>query len=424
MKTEIKKLENSQIEVDFELSAEEFAKHFDKALLHLKGHVKMDGFRKGKVPSNMVEERVGKENVLMEAGDLAVKDAYPKFVDENKIEPIGEPQVQITKIAKGNEFLFKVKVSVLPEIELPDYKEIAGKVKGKDILVDEKEIQEAIDYLQKSRAKFTAKDSPAAAKDFVEIEYSTKDLNEGKVLRDRFILGEGGFLQDFEDNVTGMKTGEEKEFTAKFPENTPRKDLAGKPAEFKVKMLSVQNMEVAEINDEFAKSLGAFDTMVALKQNLKEGILLEKTESEKQCARGEMLEKISDKINFDIPEKMVGYEQDRLFEDLQEQVKNQFQIPFEQYLSSVKKTEQEIKDTFKLEAQKRLKNFLVLRQIGKAENIEVTPEELTEDLQKLMKNYTQEQLKKIDIGRLTEYSKGAAYNEKVFKVLENFSSKS
>lgn len=438
MKTEIKKLKNSQIEVDFELSAEEFSKYFDRALLHLKGHVKMDGFRKGKVPANMVEEKIGKENLLMEAGDLAVKDVYPKFVDEQKIEPIGEPEVQITKIAKGNEFLFKVVVSVLPDIELPDYKEIAGKVKNKDISVDEKEIQETIDYLQKSRAKFTPKETAAVAKDFVEIEYSTPQLNEGKALRDRFILGEGGFLKDFEENIMSMKAGEEKVFMAKFPENTPRKDLAGKPAEFKVKMLSVQTMELAEINDEFAKTLGqdarasreagapvsAFDTMVALKQNLKDGILLEKTESEKQRARGEILENISQKITFDIPEKMVGYEKDRLFEDLKEQVKNQFQIPFEQYLSSVKKTEQEIKDTFKLEAEKRIKSFLVLRQIGKAENIEVTPEELTQDLQKLMKNYTKEQLQKIDIGRLTEYSRGAVYNEKVFKVLESFSSKS
>ena len=122
MKTELKKLKNSEIGIEFELTAEEFAKHFEKALLHLKDHVKMDGFRKGHVPASMVEEKVGKENLLMEAGDLAVKKSYHTFLKENNIEVIGGPDVQILKIAKGNPLLFKVKVSVLPEIELPNYK--------------------------------------------------------------------------------------------------------------------------------------------------------------------------------------------------------------------------------------------------------------------------------------------------------------
>ena len=424
MKTELKKLEKSEVEIQFELTSEEFLKHFEKALEHLKSHVKMDGFRKGHVPTNIVEEKVGKEQVLMEAGDLAVKASYPKFVAEQKLEPIGEPEVQIKKIAKGSPFEFTVKVTVLPEIALPDYKEIAARVKTKDILVTEKEIQETLDYLQKSRAKFTVEPRPAQDKDFVEIEYKTEALNGGKEIRDRFILGNGGFLQDFEENITGMKAGEEKEFTAKFPDKTPRADLAGKDAKFKVKMISVQKMEMAELNDDFAKQLGAFDTLAALKDNLKEGITLEKKESEKQRVRGEMLEKVSEKIDFNLPEKMVEYEKDRLLDDLKLQVNNQFNISFEQYLASVKKTEEEIKATFKLDAEKRIKNFLVLRQIGLAERIEVTPEEIAEDLPKLMKNYTKEQLAKIDIERLAEYSKGAIFNEKVFQKLETFSSKS
>ncbi len=421
MKTEIKKLPQSQIEIEFELTAEEFGKYFDKALLALKEHVKIDGFRKGQVPLKMVEEKIKPEELLMEAGDLAVKATYPKFVEEQKLEPIGDPEVQIKKIAKGNEFLFTVTVSVLPEIKLPNYKEIASHIKGKEISVDEKEIQDTIDYLQKSRAKFTTENRPAQDKDFVEIEYSNEAINDNKTVKDRFILGQGGFLKDFEENVIGMKAGDQKEFTAKFPENMPRKDLAGKPALFKVKMLSVQKMELAEINDEFAKSLGAFDSLVALKENLKEGITLEKQESEKQRTRGEVLEKISMQITFDIPEKMVEFEKERLLEDLKVQVNNQFNMSFEKYLASVNKTEEEIKNTYKLEAEKRIKNFLVLREIGKAEHIEVTPEEIAKDLQKLMKNYTQDQLKQIDINQLTEYSKGAIFNEKIFQFLENLS---
>ena len=435
MKTEIKKLPKSEIEIHFELTADEFAKHFDKALLHLKDHVKMDGFRKGKVPANMVEEKVGKENVLMEAGDLAVKEAYPVYIKEQKLEPIGDPEVKILKIAKGSELEFSVVVTVLPEITLPDYKEIASHIKGRDIFVDEKEIQETLEYLQKSRAKFTVEDRPAASKDFVEIEHQNKDINEGKAIKDRFILGDGGFMQDFENHIVGMKAGEERQFTAKFPENTPNKALAGKDADFKVKMLSVQKMELAEINDEFAKALGqdarasretgalvsAFDTLVALRENLKEGITLEKKETEKQRVRGEMLEAISIKTAFDIPQKMVDFEEDRLMEDLKAQIESRFKMTFDAYLVSVKKTEQEIKESYRLEAEKRIKNFLVLRQIGRVENIDVTEAEIAEDLPKLMKNYTKEQLAQIDIRQLTEYSKGAIYNEKIFQFLEKFS---
>ena len=420
MKTEIKKLKNSELQISFEMPAEDFTKFVDKALEHLKGHVKMDGFRKGHVPKEIVEQKVGNEQLLMEAGDLAVKDAYTKFVLAEKLEPIGEPEVKITKIAKGSEFLFTVKVSVLPEIELPDYKKIVEEIKSLEISVEPKEIDEALEYLQKSRAKFTAENRPAENKDFVEIEYTNENINGGKVVKDRFILGEGGFMKDFEDNVLGMKAGEEKEFKAKFPENAPN-NLAGKESNFKVKMLSVQKMELPEINDEFAKSLGMFDSLVKLRENLQEGITLEKKEGELQRKRGEIITKVSEKIKFELPEKMVEYEQKRLLEDLKMQVQNQFKLEFEDYLKSVKKTEEEIKATFKLDAEKRIKNFLVLRQVGKAEKIEVTPEELKEEMDRSARKYTKEQLEKIDINQLKEYAKGAIYNEKVFLKLEDFS---
>ncbi len=420
MKTEINHLPKSEVQINFELTAEEFQKYFQQALEHLKGRVKMDGFRQGKVPAAMAEEKIGKENLLMEAGDLAVKAVYPTFAKENNLEPVGQPEVQITKIAKGSEFLFTVKVALLPDIELPDYKEIAGKIKSSEVSVSDKEIEETIEYLRKSRATFTDKTDGAAKKDYVKIAYQNPDINGGKEINDMFILGDAQFLPDFEENLVGMKRGDQKEFTATFPQNAPA-HLAGKEGNFKVKMLAVQTMELPEINDEFAKGLGAFDSLVALKENLKEGIGLEKKETEKQRARGQILEKISDKIKFDIPEKMVEYEKDRLFEDLKNQVTSRFGISFEEYLQSVKKTEDQVKENFAKEAEKRIKNFLVLRQIGKAERIEVSQQELDEDLQKLVKNYSPEQMKKIDIEQLKEYSKGAIYNEKVFQFLEKLS---
>ncbi|MSU60724.1 MAG: trigger factor [Candidatus Staskawiczbacteria bacterium] len=436
MKTELKKLKNSEVEINFELDEKEFEEYLQKALEHLKEHVKVDGFRKGNVPKEMVEKRVGQENVLMEAGDLAVKKTYSKFVVDNKLEPIGDPDVQIVKIAKGNPFLFKVIVAVLPEVELPDYKEIVASVKVGKVEVDEKEIEEAIVYLQKSRAIFTDKTTGAEKKDYVKIEYQNEHIGGGKPVKDMFILGEAGFLPDFEDNLLGMKPGDEKEFTAKFPANTPNEmgsdaseagsagsPVSGKEGTFKVKMVAIQVMALPGINDEFAKQLGAFDTLVALKENLKTGISLEKGENERMRARGEMVSKIAEKIKFELPEKMVAYEQERLLEDMKNQIASQFKISFEEYLASVKKTEEEIKSSFKLEAEKRIKNFLVLRQIGKVETIEVSAPELEEEMNKVSKRYSKEQLEKIDINELREYSKGAIFNEKVFNFLETFSPK-
>ncbi len=420
MQVKQNKLPKSEIELEFELTAEEFQEHFRHALLHLKSHVKMDGFRQGQAPDKMIEEKIGQENLLMEAGDHAVKHVYTDYILANNIEPVGHPEVQIVKIAKGSPFIFKAKITVLPEIQLPDYKEISGKIKAKEIAVTEEEIQDALNYLQKSRAKLTLEDRPAEKKDFVEIKYQNKDINAGKEIGDRFILGESGLMKDFEDKLLGMKAGEEKDFKAKFPENPERKDLAGKEGDFHVKMMGVHKMEIPEINDNFAQTLGAFDTLVALKKNLNEGILMEKQEAEKQRKRGEILEKIAEKTDFEIPEKLVEYEKDRLFEDMKAHIAGSFKISFEDYLASVKKTEQEIKDSFKKEAEKRIKNFLVLRQIGKNEKVEVSEEEIEEEVTKTIKNYSKSDLDKIDIEQLKEYTKGAIYNEKVFQKLETF----
>ncbi|MCX6724078.1 MAG: trigger factor [Candidatus Staskawiczbacteria bacterium] len=422
MEIKQKKLPKSQLEITFELTAEEFKEHAEHALGHLKHHVKVDGFRPGKAPAKMVEDKIKPEVLLMEAGDHAVQHVYVDYIKQSKLEAVGNPEVKILKIANGSPFSFTATITVLPDVELPDYKEIAKKVKGKEISVTEEEIQDSINYMQKTRAKFTLKNAPAEKKDFVEIKYNNPDINNGKEVEDKFILGEGGFLKGFEDGVVGMKSGDEKEVKAIFPENSPMKNLAGKESIFKVKMISVQKMELPEINDEFAKQLGAFDTLVALKTSMKEGIAMEKTEQEKQRKRGEILEKIAEKAKFEMPEAMVEYEKQRFLEDLKNRITQSIKITFEDYLASVKKTEAEIKETYQKEAEKRLRGFLVLRELGKKENVEVSDKEVEEEVAKALKGKTLRQAQgEIDIDQFREYTKGVMYNEKIFQLLENLS---
>ncbi len=429
MKTNQKKLPKSQVEIEFELTEEEFKHHIEHALGHLKQHVKVDGFRAGKAPNKMVEDKIKPESLLMEAGDCAVRETYSKYILESKLEPVGQPEVSIVKVAQGSPFIFKAVITVLPDVELPDYKQIAKTVKGlparagKEISVTEEEVQDTLNYLQKTRAKLTLKNEPAEKKDFVEIKYQNKDINGGKEVDDKFILGEGGFMKGFEDGIIGMKAGEEKQISVKFPDDSPKKDLAGKEGVFKVKIISVQKMELPEINDEFAKELGAFDSLMALKTGMKEGITTEKKEAEKQRIRAEILDKIAEKAKFEMPEAMVEYEKERLLEDLKNKIAQSIKITFEEYLASIKKTEAEIKETYQKEAEKRLRGFLVLRELGKKENIEVSDKEVEEEVTKSVKNYSKEQLAKIDIEQLKEYTKGVIHNEKIFQILENFSSK-
>jgi len=423
MKTDKKDLGKSQIEITFELTADEFKEHTSHALEHMKHHVKVDGFREGKAPASMVEDKIKPEMLLMEAGDHAVKHVYTDYVRENKLEPVGDPEVQIIKIAKGSEFIFKVIITLLPEVELPDYKDIASKIKGNDVSVTDQEVIDTLNYLQKSRAKFTAKNDVADNKDFIDLIYQSKDLSDNKEFEDKFILGEGGFMKGFEDNIVGMKENEEKTFKITVSDDFADKGLAGKEMEFKVKLKSVQKMELPEINDEFAKQLGAFDGLVALKESMKEGMTQEKKEQEKQRIRGEFLEKIAEKTKVELPNSIVNYEQEKLLEDLKNRIAENMKISFEQYLATVKQTEEQLKETYKKEAEKRIKGFLVLKEIGKQEKVEISDKEVEEEIEKATKNYSKDDLSKIDTNQFKEYTKGVLYNEKVFQILENFSSK-
>ncbi len=435
MKVEQKKLEKSQIEITFELTADEFKEHFSHALEHLKHHVKVDGFREGKAPASMVEDKLKPEALLMEAGDHAVKHVYFDYISENKLEPVGNPEVSIVKIAKGSEFVFKAIITLLPEVVLPDYKGIASKVKKNEVSVSDQEMQDTLNYLQKSRAKFTPKKDPAEKKDFVDIVYQSKDLSDNKEFEDKFVLGESGFMKGFEENIEGMKEAEEKTFKVAVDKDFANKDLIGKEMEFKVKLKAVFKMEIPEINDQFAKEVSgeikainqgkesvlSFDTLDGLKDSIKTGIESEKKEAEKQKHRDEILEKIIEKVSIELPDSVVSYEQENLMKDLKTRVSQNMKITFEQYLATTKQTEDQLKESFKKEAEKRIKKFLVLKEIGKKENVEVSEKEVTDEIEKALSGYHGQDKSKFDINQFREYTKDVLMNEKIFQLLENLS---
>ena len=422
MKAEVKKSSKSKIEILFEIPWEEFEDYFKKASLILGENVIVKGFRPGKMPQEVLEEQIGTGKVLQKAANLAVEEKYSQVIREKKIEVASQPQINITKLAKGNPFEFKAEICILPKINLPDYKKIASQIKKREVLVEDKDVEDTLNWIQQSRAVFTPLEREAKSDDFVEIEYQSPQIESNKLFKDKFVLGKAKFVSGFEENLKGMKKEEEKEFSVLFPKNYSNKLLAGKKILFRVKMKLVQKMELPEINDEFALKFGKFENLESLKENLRQGVKKEKELEESQRIRNEILEKIAQNSECELPESLVEIEKTHFLDDLKQRVSQGLQVSFDEYLTQIKKTEEEIKGSFSENARKKVKNFLVLREIGKTENIMVSEDEIKEETNKILKKYSDigDSKEKIDLDRLKDYTESVIYNEKVFKKLETF----
>jgi len=423
METLIKKLPKSKIEITTEFSSLEFEAYYNNALASLGKELEVKGFRKGHVPENVVKENIKESEILSLAAKEAIEKSYFKTIKEKKLEVIDKAEIEILKLAKDNPFSFKATVSVLPEIKLPDYLKLASQVKTKKSSVEEKEIEEALKWIQRSRAKLKALNRGAEKEDFLEIEYSSSQIEGGIKKGDAFTLGKGSFLPGFEEQLEGMKTGEEKEFTVSVPKDYFAKEIAGKEVKFKVKVTAVFEMELPELNDKFAQSIGEFKDIASLKENIKEGVTEEKEMKEKQRKKVEIIEKIAEAINWDLPEELISGERDRLFEDFKNSFSGNPQVSFEDYLKKAGKTEEEMKGSLRNSAEKNIKTFLILRSIAEKENIEVEKPEVEKEVNEVLKKHPNAKSveKDLDLDRLQQYTKERIVNEKVFQLLENAS---
>lgn len=429
MKKTIKKLPQSKIEIEVEIPADEWESFLNEAAKELSQSLKIDGFRPGSAPRNIVEREVGLAKILERGSELAVRKTYVNIIIEDKIDAIGQPKITITKLAQGNPLVFKAEVVVLPEIKLADYAKIAKEKKPKakgEIEISEEEINKSLEWLQKSRAKFITVLREAKIGDRLEVDFKTslngKKVENGESKNHPLILGQSRFVKGFDDNLVGLKEGEEKSFSLIFPENYQQQDLAGKLVDFKVKVNLVQEQELPELNDEFAQSLGSFENTDKLKENIREGLMLEKEAKEKQNWREAVIDKISAKSEMELPDLLIEQEIEQMIHEIKVNVSN-FGLPWEKYLESLKKTESDIRKEIKPQAEKRAKAMLILREIGKKENIKVTDEEQEKEVSRFLRQFPDEKdaKHKIDIEQLKEYTYGIVRNEKVFTILEEMS---
>ncbi|MCX6789018.1 MAG: trigger factor [Candidatus Gribaldobacteria bacterium] len=418
MKTEIKKLKQSNIEIAGELSWEEFEVYFQKALKQITGQVKMGGFRPGKAPQNMVADKIGDSHLLEEAAEQAIQDKYHQIIHEEKIEPISKPEVAILKLAKNNPFEFKIKVAVLPDVQLPDYKKIVATVEKKVSQVDDNEIEETLKWIQRSRAEFNELARPCQKGDWIEMEYQSPQVEMNKKFEDAFLLGEGKFMPGFEDELLGLEANGQKEFKITFPVDYFNKELAGQEASFQVKIKAVKEMKLPELTDDFVQKIGRFKDIAELRANIKEGIQQEKDGAEIQNWRNDVLQKISQELKVELPDSLILSEKERILSNLKKEVDEHSKISFDEYLEQIKKSPEELAVELAKQAEQRVKSFLILRAIGQKEGIEATEDEITQAIDKFLTGYPQEHQQEIDRQRLKEYYREKIEHEKVFQLLE------
>ena len=426
MKTSIKKVSNSKIEILTDVSAEDLDNYYKKALLELGKDIKIKGFRPGNAPANIIEEKIGRDAILNHAAQKAIQDKYVQIVQENNLEVVERPRIEILKLAMGNPLKFKIEAIIVPEIKLSDYKKIAGSIKGGKVSIEDKDIEEALKWLQRSRTKLTALNREARKGDFIEIEYSSPQIENNNSKKDGFILGKGHVVPGFEEKLEKMKPGEEKEFSLDVPKDYSVKELAGKKIEFKVRAMSILKTELPEINDEFAKSLGKFENLASLKKNIEEGLKMEKQKKARGKLRGEIIDKIIGSMEWEIPDSLVQVERKRISTDFKQSFLRNSQVSFEDYLNKTKKSEQEIEESFLKPAQRNVKTYLILKEISRKENIKASDQEVEKGVNEILENdpSIKEKGKELDLERLRQYTKERITNERVFQLLEEFSNKS
>ena len=412
MKYEIKEVRATKKKVEIEVSAEDFNNYYSQTLKKISADAEIPGFRKGKAPEDMVESRVTKEGVLSEAAEIAIRESWAKFLAESKEEAISQPQVEVIKIAKDNPLIFTAEFEILPEIKLP--KLDSAKVEKSSVEVTDQEVEDTIKWIQQSRAKYSEKISGAEDGDLVEFTFSCLDIENDPEKKDRIVLGKGHYIEGLEDTLRGMKREEVREFETRYPQENKDKKI-----KISVKVDSVKKVEIPEVNDEWVKGLGAFNTVEELKKDIKEGIKKDKEVAEIQRVREESIKKLIEKTEIEVPKTLIKREQDFMLDNIKERCLSELKISFEEYLKQVKKKEEEITKELEKIAREKVKGFLVLHQIVKDEKIEVTEEEISQKIEEMLNQYpNKEEIKKtMDEVQVRLYIEDELKREKAFNLL-------
>ncbi|MCU9614045.1 trigger factor [Caldibacillus lycopersici] len=390
MSAKWEKLEGNRGELTVEVDAASFDKALDQAFQKVVKQVNIPGFRKGKIPRPIFEQRFGVESLYQDAIDIVLPDAYAKAVEETGIEPVASPEVDVENIGKGEGVTFKAVVVVKPEVKLGEYKGL--EVPKVDTEVTEEDVAAELTELQKRHAELVVKeDAPAENGDTVVIDFEGfvdgEAFEGGKGENYSLELGSNSFIPGFEEQLVGVKAGETKDVNVTFPEEYHAAELAGKPAVFKVTVHEIKGLELPELDDDFAVDVDdEVETLDALKTKIKDRLTHDKEHQAQHEVENTVLEKAAENAEMDIPEEMIESEVDRMVKEFEQRLQAQG-LNLELYSQLSGQDTDSLKEQMKDDAAKRVRVSLTLEAIVKAENIEVTDEEVEAELQNMSEMY-------------------------------------
>lgn len=402
------KLEKSKVALTIEVGAEEFEAAVNKAYLKMRGKMNIPGFRPGKAPRKIIEGMYGAEVFYEEAVNIILPDAYEAAVKEQELDVVGYPEVELENCSKDG-VTFKCTVAVYPEVKLGQYKGLeAPKAEVKVMAAD---INARLKEMADRNSRLVSVERAVKSGDTANIDFEGFDngvaFEGGKGENFDLEIGSGSFVPGFEDQVIGMKVGEEKDIDITFPENyTP--ELAGKPVVFKVKVNEVKAKEVPAIDDEFAKDVSEFDTLKELKADLKKKMTEDRKIAAQQAFEDALMKKVADGIEAEIPDEMVAAQAERMLEGFKQQLASQG-IPFEQYLQMTGMTNEAFLAQANEPALDQVKMDLAVEAIVKAENLEVSDEEVENEMKNIAEKYG------MDLESVKKYLSAAQVKEQVIR---------
>ncbi len=393
----VEKQEKSIVELVIEVGHDEFEAAIEKVYKKQRGKINIPGFRKGKAPRKVIEGMYGSAVFYEDAINELYPEAYATAVEQEKLDVVAWPDVEIQEVGKDG-FTFKAKVTVRPEVKLGQYKDLTAEKETVNV-TDEDVDNEMKPFINRA-TELVSVDREAQNGDTVVIDFEGfKDgvaFDGGKAEGHSLELGSGSFIPGFEDQLVGTKAGDEKDVNVTFPEDYHATELAGAPVVFKVKVHEVKEKKVPTLDDEFAKDVSEFDTLDAFRANLAEKLKERREENAKNAFRNALMEQVVANMEVEIPDAMVDYEADKLVNNYAQRVTSQG-IPFDQYLSMMGMTKDQLKEQAKESALKQVQSDLALGAIVDAEGITVSDEEADAKIKELALQYgmPEEELRKV-----------------------------
>ncbi len=420
MSIKIEKTEKAnELKLEFEIEAEKFDEAIKKVYTKSAKYFNIPGFRKGKAPMAIVEKTYGPSIFYEDAFNEVVPDIYEKELKENNIEAVSNPDIDITQMEKGKDLKFTAVVQIKPEVKLGKYKGI--QVKKIEYNVSDKDVEHELGHMQERNARIIpVEDRPVEKGDIAVIDFEGSvdgvKFEGGKAEGHELEIGSNTFIPGFEEQVIGMKVGEEKDINVKFPDDYFSEDLKGKDAIFKVKVNEIKKKELPELNDEFAKDASEFDTLDELKNSIKEKLEEENKSRAKYETEEEVIKAACDDVEIDIPSGMIDTELDNMVKEIESRLSYQG-MNMDMYLNMMGKTMADFRKDGEEQAKTAVKTRLVLEQIIKEEKIEPEKEKIDEKLEEMAKTYgkTKEELSTNEY--FMEYITKSLANEAVIEFL-------